>query len=68
MATNTDRIDDCVVALLLLGRHDGQRFGSHSTGLRLISIPVRRAKSVVLTDVGLDKAERLFRELFEMTP
>jgi hypothetical protein len=25
MAINTDRIDDCVLALLLLGRHDGQR-------------------------------------------
>ena len=25
MPINTDRIDDCVLALLLLGRHDGQR-------------------------------------------
>jgi len=25
MAIITDRIDDCVLALLLLGRHDGQR-------------------------------------------
>jgi hypothetical protein len=25
MAIKTDRIDDCVLALLLLGRHDGQR-------------------------------------------
>jgi hypothetical protein len=25
MAINMDRIDDCVLALLLLGRHDGQR-------------------------------------------
>jgi len=25
MAIDTDRIDDCVLALLLLGRHDGQR-------------------------------------------
>ncbi len=73
MAINTDRIDDCVLALLLLGRHDGQRVWKsfdwaamgrlHEKGL--ISDPVGRAKSVVLTDEGLDKAERLFRELFE---
>jgi len=25
MQFNTGRIDDCVLALLLLGRHDGQR-------------------------------------------
>jgi hypothetical protein len=25
MAIDTDRIDDCVLALLLLGRHDGYR-------------------------------------------
>ncbi len=34
----------------------------HEKGL--ISDPVGRAKSVVLTDEGLDKAERLFRDLF----
>lgn len=76
MAINTDRIDDCVLALLLLGRHDGQRVWKsfdwasmerlHEKGL--ISNPVGRAKSVVLTDEGLDKAERLFRELFEINP
>jgi hypothetical protein len=72
MATNTDRIDDCVLALLLLGRHDGQRAWKsfdwaamdrlHKKGL--ISDPVGRAKSVVLTNEGLDEAERLFRDLF----
>ena len=43
-------------------------FGNRSTGRRwndckrsLISDPVGRAKSVVLTDEGLDKTERLFR-------
>jgi hypothetical protein len=76
MAINTDRIDDCVLALLLLGRHDGQRVWKsfdwaamerlHEKSL--ISNPAGRAKSVVLTDAGLDKAERLFRELFEMNP
>ena len=70
MAIITDRIDDCVLALLLLGRHDGQRVWKsfdwgvmerlHEKGL--ISDPVGRAKSVVLTDEGLEKAERLFRD------
>ena len=77
MAIITDRIDDCVLALLLLGRHDGQRVWKsfddwaamerlHEKGL--ISDPVGRAKSVVLTDEGLEKAERLFRDLFETNP
>jgi Domain of unknown function (DUF6429) len=76
MTVDTDRIDDCVLALLLLGRHDGQRVWKsfdwaamdrlHKKGL--ISDPVGRAKSVVLTDEGLDKAERLFRELFATIP
>jgi hypothetical protein len=72
MNLDTDRIDDCVLALLLLGRHDGDRvwksfdWGAmdrlHKKGL--ISDPVGRAKSVVLTDEGLHKAEQLFRDLF----
>ena len=76
MPIDTDRIDDCVLALLLLGRHDGQRVWKsfdwaamgrlHAKGL--ISDPVGRAKSVVLTDEGLDKAERLFRDLFVTIP
>ena len=76
MAIITDRIDDCVLALLLLGRHNGQRVWKsfdwaamerlHEKGL--ISDPVGRAKSVVLTDEGLEKAERLFQDLFETNP
>jgi hypothetical protein len=77
MATNTDRIDDCVLTLLLLGRHDGLRVWKssfdwdtmdrlHRKGL--ISEPVGRAKSVVLTNEGLEKAEQLFRDLFATNP
>jgi hypothetical protein len=72
VAIDTDRIDDCVLALLLLGRHDGQRVWKsfdwdamdrlHNKGL--ISDPVGRAKSVLLTDAGLEEAQRLFQELF----
>ena len=76
MATDTDRIDDCVLALLLLGRHNGQRVWKsfdwdamdllHKKGL--ISDPVGCAKSVVLTDEGLERAERLFCDLFAANP
>jgi Domain of unknown function (DUF6429) len=76
MAIDTDRIDDCVLALLLLGRHDGQRVWKsfdwdamdrlHKKGL--ISDPVGRAKSVILTNEGLQRAERLFDELFVERP
>jgi hypothetical protein len=68
-----DKIDDAVLALLLLGLHD--EFGSvwksfdwdaldrlHDKGL--ISNPKRKTKSVVLTDEGREEAERLFKRLF----
>ncbi len=34
MAIDTNRIDDCVLALLLFGRHDGQRVWKSFDGLR----------------------------------
>lgn len=68
-----DKIDDAVLALLLLGLHD--EFGSvwksfdwdaldrlHDKGL--ISNPKRKTKSVVLTEEGREEAERLFKRLF----
>jgi hypothetical protein len=69
---DTERIDDAVLALLYLGLHEQRRAWKtfdwdamdrlHAKGL--ISDPVGRAKSVVLTDAGLEEAERLFRQLF----
>jgi hypothetical protein len=69
---DTDRIDQAVLALLYLGRHDRRRAWKgfdgaamdrlHAKGL--ISDPVGKAKSVVVTEAGLREAERLFRELF----
>ena len=60
------------MALLHLGLHDGCRAWKgfdwdamgrlHKKGL--ISDPVGKAKSVVLTEAGLREAERLFHELF----
>jgi Domain of unknown function (DUF6429) len=69
---DTSKIDDAVLALLYLGLHDGARAWKgfdwdamdrlHQAGL--ISEPRGRAKSVVFTEVGLERAERLLEELF----
>jgi hypothetical protein len=72
MDIDQDRIDDAVLALLLLGRHDGIRTWKsfdwaamerlHTKGF--ISDPVGKAKSVVFTDEGLRQSEVLFQKLF----
>jgi hypothetical protein len=72
MFSDTDRIDDAVLALLYLGRHDGWRAWKsfdwdamdrlHEKGL--ISDPVGKAKSVVFSEEGLRRSEALFREMF----
>jgi len=69
-----DKIDDAVLALLLLGLHDQCRTWKthdwnvldrlHQKGF--ISNPASKAKSVVLTEDGLREAERLFQKLFAM--
>ncbi len=69
---DTDKIDEAVLALLYLALHDDLRACKgfdwdamdrlHRKGL--IHDPVGKAKSVVLTDVGLAESERLFRKLF----
>jgi hypothetical protein len=69
---DTDRVDDAVLALLSLGLHDHRRVWKsfdwdamnrlHKKGL--ISDPVGKQKSVVLTEEGAAQSERLFRELF----
>jgi Domain of unknown function (DUF6429) len=72
MDIDTDKIDETVLALLYLTLHDGFRAWKgfdwdvmnrlHEKGM--ILDPVGKAKSVVLTDEGLAKSERLFKELF----
>ncbi len=72
MNLDTTRIDDAVLALLLLGLHEQNRVWKsfdwdalnrlHAKGL--ISDPVGKAKSVVLTEDGLVKAEALMQMLF----
>ena len=60
------------MALLSLGRHDGSRVWKafdwdvmqrlHARGC--ISDPMGNAKSVALTDHGLEQSDRLLRKLF----
>ena len=67
-----DRVDEAVLALLYLGLHDGCRTSKgfdweamdrlHVKGL--ISEPIGKAKSVVFTEDGQRRSERLFRKLF----
>ncbi|MYE25179.1 MAG: hypothetical protein F4Y01_14760 [Gammaproteobacteria bacterium] len=77
MQMDEDKIDEAVLALLVLGIH-GQQAGMlprvwksfdwdaldrlHEKGL--ISNPRSKAKSVVLTDDGLQQAEEAFARLF----
>jgi hypothetical protein len=72
MNIDTDKIDEAVLALLYLTLHDGSRAWKgfdweamnrlHEKGF--ISSPVGKAKSVLLTEKGLQESERLFRKLF----
>ena len=72
MSVDENKIDEAVLALLLLGRHDGDRawksFDWDALGRlhdkRLISDPVGKSKSVMLTAEGLRQAEALFQRLF----
>ena len=71
-----DKIDDAVLALLLLGRHNefrawkGHDWGAlnrlHEKGM--ISDPVGRTKSVAFTEEGLRRSEELFERLFKREP
>jgi hypothetical protein len=72
MAIDLDKIDDTILGLLWLTRHDERRAWKgfdwaalerlHQKGL--IENPVNKAKSVVLSDEGLHRAEEMFRTLF----
>jgi hypothetical protein len=75
MELDTDKIDDAVMALLLLGLHDGDRAWKgfdwdamhrlHERGL--ISDPRGKTKSVVFTEEGLARARQLLDQLFGRT-
>jgi hypothetical protein len=69
---DTDKIDEAVLALLLLGRHDGARVWKtfdwdamdrlHKKGF--ISDPAGKTKSIVFTEEGLERSEALFAKMF----
>ncbi len=72
MELDDKKIDDAVLALLYLGLHDGARAWKgfdwdamdrlHEQGY--ITDPRSKAKSVVFTEGGLQRAEDLFQKLF----
>lgn len=72
MEIDRDKIDDAVLGLLWLTLHDERRAWKgfdwntldrlHRKGL--IADPANKAKSVVLSDEGLQRAEELFRAQF----
>ena len=72
MEIDLDKIDDAVLGLLWLTLHDERRawkgfdWGAldrlHQKGM--IADPANKAKSVVLSDEGLRRAEELFQALF----
>ena len=72
MELDTNKIDDAVLALLSLGLHDGFRVWKgfdwdamdrlHEQGY--ITDPRGKAKSVVLTEEGFDRSQRLLEERF----
>jgi hypothetical protein len=69
---DAEKIDDAVLALLYLGLHDGARAWKgfdwdamnrlHEQGY--ITDPRGKAKSVVFTAEGVERAKRLLEELF----
>jgi Domain of unknown function (DUF6429) len=72
MALDTDKIDEAVLALLWLTRHDQGRAWKgfdwealnrlHLKGM--IADPINKAKSVVFTEEGLRRSQELFQAMF----
>jgi hypothetical protein len=72
MELDTNKIDEAVLALLVLGLHDGARAWKgfdwdalgrlHEQGY--ITDPKSKAKSVAFTDEGFARAESLLEKLF----
>ena len=72
MPLDLSKIDDATLALLVLGLHDDRRAWKgfdwdamerlHEKGY--LSNPRGKAKSVLFTEEGLKRAERLLQELF----
>ncbi len=73
MKINEEKIDEMILALMYLGLHDNGRtwksFDWDSLNRlhekNLISNPVNKTKSVLLTEEGEKLAEQLFKKYFE---
>ena len=67
-----DKVEDAALALMYLTLHGGNRVWKHISWEitdrlfehGLISDPKSKARSVALTEEGMARAERLFREMF----
>lgn len=76
MELDTDKIDQAVLALLALGKHEGYRTWKafdwdvmgrlHEKGY--ITDPIGKAKSVLFTEEGARESERLLQVLLAATP
>jgi hypothetical protein len=72
MVLDTSKIDDATPALLYLGLHDGARawkgfdWGAMDRLYQegYITDPRGKAKSVVFTEEGLERSQRLLEQLF----
>lgn len=72
MEIDQDKVDETVIALLYLTLHDNYRAWKsfdwetlnrlHKKGL--IADPVNKTKSIAFTNIGLQKSEELFKQLF----
>lgn len=72
-AVDWERVDEVAIAIMLLGLHEGWRTWKgfdwdvlgrlHDKGF--ITDPKSKAKSVIFTEKGLEKSQRLFEKLFD---
>ena len=74
MATDEDRVDDAVLALLNLTLdRDGRAWKGFNWSVMnrlhkgMIHNPVGKAQSILLTEEGITESERVFRETFAKT-
>ena len=71
-----NRIEDAALALLYLTLHDGNRVWKQISWeltdrlheKAMIADPRNKTKSLALTPEGLERAERMFHDLFERRP
>ena len=80
MQYDSDKVDDAVLALLILTVHQEDQYGArawkghdwdalnrlHEKGM--VGNPVSKAKSVVLTPEGLSRGRAMFERMFAKTP